>query len=199
MNNPFQIFTHPAFGDVRASLKGGELAIVGTDVARALGYARPDRALARYVDAKDKSFALVPIFRRTSESVEAKGLVPHRRMVIINESGLYALVLSANTPEAKEFKHWVTSEVLPALRKDGSYSLFAEAELAEPVAKQFSIHARNAEARDFKEFKKKLQEAEPDKSLAYELLDVADRFTNPDFKDKVLCHVVNLLAGKNLF
>ena len=75
MYNPFQIFNSPAFGQVRATLENGNLFVVGTDAARALGY-------ARFVDAKDKSYMLVPILRRTSKSVEGQGranVVPRRQ------------------------------------------------------------------------------------------------------------------------
>ena len=127
MNNPFQIFNHPRFGDVRVAIRNGELIFVGSDVARALNYARPDMAIKRHVHPSDKSLALVPLYQSAQGVHETNQCIKRqksgqRRMVVINESGLYALVLSANTPEAQEFKHWVTSEVLPAIRQTGSYS-----------------------------------------------------------------------------
>ena len=82
---------------------------VGSDVAKALGYAKPQNALATHVDREDKSTA--PI----------QGTAYETRVTLINESGLYALILSSKLPQAKAFKRWVTSEVLPQIRKTGGY------------------------------------------------------------------------------
>ena len=139
MNNPFQLFNHPAFGEVRVAIRNGEPWFVGKDAAKALRYARPDMAIKRHVHPMDKSFALVPlhlsaqVVHETNQCMKRTECIGHRRMVLINESGLYSLVLSANTPEAVEFKHWVTSEVLPALRTNGSYTLFDSTEAASPA------------------------------------------------------------------
>ena len=84
---------------------------VGKDVATALGYAKPQNALATHVDKEDKSTA--PI----------QGTAYETRVTLINESGLYALILSSKLPQAKAFKRWVTSEVLPSIRKTGRYEL----------------------------------------------------------------------------
>lgn len=89
---------------------------VGKDVAGALGYGEPHKALQRHVDEEDGMKHPTP----TSSGTQS--------MVIINESGLYSLILSSKLPKAKEFKHWVTSEVLPAIRATGTYSLSPEAE-----------------------------------------------------------------------
>ena len=104
------IFKNPAFGEVR-TVKGekGIPWFVGNDVAKALGYKNFRDALSRHVDEEDKGV------------VKYDTLGGSQNLVIINESGLYSLVLSSKLPQAKAFKRWVTSEVLPAIRKDGGY------------------------------------------------------------------------------
>lgn len=104
-----QIFNNPEFGSVRAVEISGEPWFVGKDVATVLGYKNPQEAIRTHVDEEDKGVSeiLTPGGKQT---------VP-----IINESGLYSLVLSSKLPTAKKFKHWVTSEVLPTIRKHGAY------------------------------------------------------------------------------
>ena len=108
--NALQIFENPEFGQVRTVELDGTPWLVGKDVAVALGYAKPQNAIARHVDTDDQKVA--PI-QGTPGGEQA--------MLIINESGLYSLILSSKMPKAKTFKHWVTSEVLPALRRNGVY------------------------------------------------------------------------------
>ena len=99
------------FGEIRTMTnEKGETFFVGKDVATALGYAKPQNAIAVHVDDEDKSTALI------------QGTAYETRAIIINESGLYSLVLSSKLPQAKAFKRWVTSEVLPAIRRTGEYS-----------------------------------------------------------------------------
>lgn len=137
--NPFQIFTHPMFGEVRAAILNNQPFFVGKDVAKALGYDRADMAIKRHVAQEDKTTMLVATFQcmKRNEEVKKNPSYAHtvtpvtvegakRRMTVINESGLYSLVLSSHAPLAQEFKHWVTSEVLPAIRKDGFYSLLEQ-------------------------------------------------------------------------
>lgn len=89
---------------------------VAKDVAKILGYKKPENAVATHVDAEDKTTTLI---QGTGSNYKSKA-------VMINESGLYSLVLSSKLPTAKKFKHWVTSEVLPAIRKTGSYQVTAQ-------------------------------------------------------------------------
>ena len=113
--NELKIFENPEFGKIRTVAIDGEPWLVGKDVARVLGYGDTDQALRKHVDDEDK------LTRRFDGEPRAKGGNPN--MVIINESGLYALVLSSKLPKAKQFKRWVTSEVLPSIRKTGGYTL----------------------------------------------------------------------------
>lgn len=100
---------HPEFGELRTVEISGEPWFVGKDVATALGYSDTFGALKKHVDAADK------------QNCQNDSFDTPRGMTIINESGLYSLILSSKLPSAKEFKHWVTAEVLPSIRKNGAY------------------------------------------------------------------------------
>lgn len=108
--NEIQIFNNKEFGRIRLVLINDEPWIVGKDVAQALGYSNHRDALYKHVDDEDK---------RESRIATPSGT---QTMVVINESGLYALIFGSKLPSARRFKHWVTSEVLPAIRKTGRYS-----------------------------------------------------------------------------
>ena len=121
MNN-LQIFEYPDFGQVRMIMIENEPYFVGKDVAEALGYSKTENAIANHVDEEDK----------TSTLIQGSGSNYKSKAIIINESGLYSLIFSSKLPTAKKFKHWVTSEVLPAIRKTGSYSQPKPVELPKP-------------------------------------------------------------------
>lgn len=110
MNNGLINFHHEMFGDIRAIEKDGEPWFVGKDVAVALGYKDTVNALKAHVDEEDKAG-----WQITTQ-------FGNKKAVIINESGLYSLVLSSKLPQAKVFKHWVTAEVLPSIRRHGAYA-----------------------------------------------------------------------------
>lgn len=110
--NKIQIFNNTDFGNVRTVLINREPYFVGKDVARILGYSDENKAIAMHVDDEDKK-----LNDKTSSSFGQRGA--H----LINESGLYALIIASRLPAAKKFKRWVTSEVLPAIRKTGTYSV----------------------------------------------------------------------------
>ena len=110
MTTNIQIFKNDMFGEVRTMTnEKGEPFFVGSDVAKALGYKNTRKALIDHVDDEDRGVTK----RDTLGGVQ--------QMVIINESGLYSLVLSSKLPQAKEFKRWVTAEVLPQIRQTGGY------------------------------------------------------------------------------
>ena len=106
----FKNLVHPEFGELRTVEIDGEPWFVGKDVAAALGYNEPHKAIQRHVDKDDG------MKRPVTDSTGRK-----QETWLINESGLYSLILSSKLPSAKEFKHWVTSEVLPSIRKNGAY------------------------------------------------------------------------------
>lgn len=107
--NEIKIYNNSELGSVRTIEQGGQVWFVGKDVAEILGYGNTRDALARHVDDEDKS------------GVGIHDGSQHRNFVVINESGLYSLILSSKLPTAKKFKHWVTSEILPSVRKHGAY------------------------------------------------------------------------------
>lgn len=112
--NELQIFNNPEFGSIRTLEASGEPWFVGKDVAEALGYSDSKSAISDHVDTEDKQIL--------QKGQNATLDIPNRGMTIINESGLYSLILSSKLPTAKKFKHWVTSDVLPSLRKHGLYA-----------------------------------------------------------------------------
>lgn len=107
--NKMTLFTNEELGNVRALEIDGEPYFVGKDVATALGYTNTQKAIRDHVDNEDK----------LTERIVLSG--QNREVVFINESGLYSLILSSKLPKAKEFKHWITAEVLPVIRKTGGY------------------------------------------------------------------------------
>lgn len=116
MNGAVTVFKNQEFGQIRSLMIGDEPWFVGIDVASTLGYGNTRDALSRHVDAEDKrlvKFGEIPTLNTASP----------RGFYIINESGLYSLILFSRIPEAQKYKRWVTNEVLPAIRKTGSYSV----------------------------------------------------------------------------
>lgn len=107
--NELKVFSNPDFGTIRTIEQNGEPWFVGKDVAEVLGYSDTAQAIRKHVEEEDKGVV---------EMTTPGGKQP---LTIINESGLYSLVLSSKLPTAKKFKRWVTSEVLPSIRKHGGY------------------------------------------------------------------------------
>lgn len=140
MNN-ISTFNNPAFGSVRAVRVNDEPYFVGKDVAEILGYERPTDAVRKRVDPDDRGVAKMETPSGAQE------------MTIINESGLYSLILSSKLPKAKEFKRWVTAEVLPAIRKTGGY-VNDTAQFVESYFGQLEPNQKHALAMMFDESKR---------------------------------------------
>lgn len=111
--NDVMTFNSAEFGKVRTVIIDRTPWFVGRDVASSLGYAKPENAISNHVDEEDK----------TSTLIQGNGSNYKSRTIIINESGVYALVFGSKLESAKKFKHWVTSEVLPSIRKTGGYAV----------------------------------------------------------------------------
>ena len=109
MTNEILTFTSDVFGEIRTCQVNNQIMFVGKDVAAALGYSNTRDALSKHVDAEDKG------------TVAIRDTAYETRVTLINESGLYSLILSSKLPQAKAFKRWVTAEVLPQIRKTGGY------------------------------------------------------------------------------
>ena len=122
-NTSIEIFKNEEFGSVRVVVIDNDPWFVGRDVAAALGYANTKDALGKHIDAEDKR-----IIQRSSGATFE---IPARGLTIINESGLYSLMLSCRLASGKRFKHWITSEVLPTIRKNGFY-------ITDPLLQQFA-------------------------------------------------------------
>lgn len=167
-DNELQIFNNPEFGEVRTVNIGGEPWLVGKDVSVALGYANPQRAIRDHVDDEDKG---------VTEMVTPGGT---QKVPIINESGLYSLVLSSKLPTAKKFKRWVTSEVLPAIRKTGSYSV--------KQAEQDKTREMRAEAMLRNSISKQ----------AKMMMEIAKMSHIKAYQDVMMAKAGNILAGENI-
>ena len=109
--NELQIFNNEEFGEIRTVTIKDETWFVGKDVSTALGYAKPENAIATHVSDEDK----------TSTLIQGSGSNYKSKAILINESGLYALIFGSKLESAKRFKRWVTSEILPSIRKNGGY------------------------------------------------------------------------------
>lgn len=159
--NELQIFENPEFGKVRTVEIDGDPWFVASDIAKTLGY-RDSSALTRRIDDDDKG----------TQKVSTLG--GEQDMTVINESGLYSAIIGSNLDSAKRFKHWVTSEVLPAIRKTGSYNLpqtYAEAlrALADKAEEAERLAIENKEMKPKAEF----FDAVADSKTAFSMNDVA--------------------------
>ena len=136
MKNGIQKFESGLFGQLRGMNIGGEAWLMATDVARRLGYTNPQKAIRDHVDDEDKTL---------NDSFTVNGTIP----VLINESGLYSLILSSKLPRAREFKRWVTSEVLPQIRRTGGYIPLREEDDDKTIlAKALRIANRTLEVKE---------------------------------------------------
>ena len=125
--NKMMTFRNLEFGAIRTiSNEQGEPMFCGKDVAEALGYKKPENAVAKHVDTEDKTTTLI----------QGSGSNYKTQAIFINESGLYALILSSKLESAKRFNRWVTSEVLPAIRKQGGYLIAKKGESDKDVMKR---------------------------------------------------------------
>lgn len=133
----YKTFSNNEFGEIRVLEINNEPWFVGKDVAELLGYSEPRSAVAKKVDAEDKGVSKMATPSGTQE------------MTIINESGLYSLILSSKLPSAKKFKRWVTSEVLPAIRRTGGYIPISQEDDEKTImAKALMISQRTIEEKD---------------------------------------------------
>ena len=133
----YKTFSNNEFGDIRVLESNNEPWFVGKDVAELLGYLEPRSAVAKKVDAEDKGVSKMATPSGTQE------------MTIINESGLYSLILSSKLPNAKKFKRWVTSEVLPQIRRTGGYIPISQEDDEKTImAKALMISQRTIEEKD---------------------------------------------------
>lgn len=167
--NSIQVFNNPAFGSVRMVMKNREPWFVGKDVADVLKYQNGSRDINRHVDEDDRTKIMMFDGNQNKETI------------IINESGLYSLILSSKLPQAKAFKRWVTSEVLPAIRKDGSYGTALKEKEVETKLNNSQARLNNSRAR-----------------MANIILKCAERTKSETYKEICNKNAVNVLNGKEI-
>lgn len=167
-----QIFNNPEFGEVRTTVIDGEPWFVGADVATALGYTNSRKALGDHVDDEDKNTVTI-----------RDGIQGNPNKTIINESGLYSLVLSSKLPTAKKFKRWVTSEVLPTIRKTGGYSMKQKAQAEQDKTREMRAEAmlRNSISKQAKM-----------------MMEIAKMSHIKAYQDVMMAKAGNILAGENI-
>ncbi len=155
--NEITIFQNNQFGEIRTMTdEKGEPWFVGKDVAVALGYSNSRKALLDHVDDEDRK-----------DGVTIRDAIGRpQKAVLINESGLYSLILSSKLPSAKQFKHWVTAEVLPQIRKTGGYGEMKQMTDIEIMAKAVLISAKQIE-----ELTRQVAELAPKAEYCDEVLD----------------------------
>ncbi|MBQ2363378.1 MAG: phage antirepressor KilAC domain-containing protein [Bacteroidaceae bacterium] len=182
MNN-IKIFENQEFGAIRTmSNEQGEPLFCGKDVARALGYKNPEKALRVHIEDDDKV---------VNKMDTTYGIKP---TTFINESGLYSLILSSKLESAKRFKHWVTSEVLPSIRKQGGYMVARPDESDEVImARALQIMHATIQRRD-----EQIAKLQPKADYADHVLDSVDCFTTTQIAkgmgmtghdlNRLLCH-----------
>lgn len=154
-----EIFKNPKFGSVRSLEINSEPWFVGKDIAEALGYSNASKAVMVHVDDDDKESQVLA-------SDSQNGNVVKSKTTLINESGLYSLVLSSKLPEAKEFKHWITHDVIPAIRRTGGYSL----QIPQTLPEALRAYADEVEAHEHT--KQVLEIAKPKAKVYDEFVDI---------------------------
>ena len=157
-----EIFKNENFGEIRTMTnEKGETFFVGKDVAKSLGYSNTRDALNKHVDAEDK----------TTVAIRDTGSNYKTQAIIINESGLYALILSSKLPQAKKFKSWVTGEVLPQIRKTGGYIPTHDAQGRDLTDLEIMSRALEIQRRTIEDHKRLIEEMAPKAEYADEVLD----------------------------
>lgn len=163
--NELTVFNNEEFGEIRTITIDGEPWFVGKDVAEILGYSNPRKAMIDHVDAEDKTDGVT-----IRDSIGRK-----QKPILINESGLYSLIISSKLPNAKAFKRWVTADILPAIRKTGGYMT------DELLAKcQKDPNVMFAFAEELLKLRDKTNELESKLDVAQPKADFYDTFVSPN-------------------
>jgi prophage antirepressor-like protein len=174
MEKHIQVFNNTEFGEIRTMEINGEPWFVGKDIAAALGYKESAKAIREHIDDEDKGVSVL-------DTPGGK-----QKTVIINESGLYTLILGSKLEGAKRFKRWVTSEILPSIRKTGAYATDSAA--AEYKARELRIKEMNAQARLINAETRRLTVLQKGKGLSQVAVDTlavkaVERVTGKDLGD----------------
>jgi len=178
--NELKVFENEEFGRVRTTIVNGEPFFAGKDVAEILGYGNPQKAIRDHVDEEDKGV----------NELDTPG--GKQTALFINESGLYSLIISSKMPNAKQFKRWITSEVLPSIRKNGGYLAGQEQMSPEQIIANALVYAHKI----LDEKDKKIQEMKP-KAEFFDA--VADSKTAIPMKEVAAVLAVKGFGRNNLF
>lgn len=170
--NEITIFKHEEFGQVRALMIDDEPWFIGKDVAIALGYSNASKAVSTHIDDEDKTFVMLDM----ADSQNGNVPIGKTKTAMINESGLYSLIMSSKLPSAKKFKRWVTSEVLPSIRKTGSYSVNTDPMLALPQDYSSALRALADEHDARMKLEAKVEEDAPKVDYHDRVLDTKDSY-----------------------
>lgn len=170
--NEFQIFNNEEFGEIRTVTIKDETWFVGKDVSTALGYAKPENAIATHVSDEDK----------TSTLIQGSGSNYKSKAILINESGLYALIFGSKLESAKRFKRLVTSEILPSIRKNGGYIAGQENMSDDELLAKALMVAQN-------------KIAERDKIILQKQKRIDEMRPKEIFADAVTCSNTSILVG----
>ena len=183
MNNEIQIFKHEMFGEIRTMTdEKGETFFVGKDVATALGYSNTRKAILDHVEKEDRE-----------DGVTIRDAIGRNQLaVVINESGLYALVLSSKLPQAKAFKRWVTSEVLPQIRRTGGYIPTKDGAGRELTDLEIVCLALKIQQKTIDEQHRKIGELAPKAAYCDEVLESVNCFTTTQIAKELAMTVHDL-------
>lgn len=178
MQNEMTVFTKEGFGEVRSITIDNEPWFVGKDVASALKYSNPQKAIRDHIDEEDKG---------VNESFTPEGGT--QKTIVINESGVYSLILRSRKPEAKEFKRWVTSEVLPSIRKTGAYHLSPAQQISQMREERLRMKEENHQRKIALEEKK---------ATLNHLNRILKTMTNEEDKRILICEIAFVATGRQI-
>lgn len=192
-----EIFKNNEFGDIRVAIINNEPWFVGRDIATSLGYKEPSNAVRRLVDKEDRM-----IFQLTDNQwgwiYTPSDNQPIKEIGIINESGLYTLVLSSKLESAKRFKRWVTSEVLPSIRKTGSYSIMPKDYASALRALADEVEAKNKVIAEKAQVEEERRQAVKTIELQQPDVEFAQSFKKPGENDMLIREVAKKLEQNNI-
>lgn len=197
--NDIKIFEKEEFGKIRVVSKNGMTWFFGSDVAKSLGYSNTRDAISKHVDEEDRELSQLSDTQECRDSRH-----PHlygTKVTLINESGLYSLILSSKLPKAKEFKRWVTSEVLPSISRTGGYIAVKEGESdMEVMSRAILIAQETLKKRDerIKRLEEENEKVKPLAEYAESVLDSTSSFTTTQIAQMldVSATTLNKILGK---
>lgn len=189
MKNAIQKIRHKYYGEIRTVILNGTVYFMGKDVASTLGFKDTGKAIRAHVSAADKKF-IKPSDLRVGDS--AAPMIPNNGAYFINESGLYSLVMRSKLPQAQDFQHWLTSEVIPQIMKTGSYTL-PEVQTADDLDTEGITKAV---------FEETVSEVREEMNAVFKvepLMKLLDYTGNQKIRDRLIIKIAEKILGEKLF